>query len=327
MTSIRLCWWLRGYGGQVISSPVRSSLRVGTRASALALAQSSAVGMRIAELAGGTAELTRIRTLGDVNRGPLASIGGTGVFVIEVRSRLLAGDVDVIVHSLKDLPTAPCPGIALAAVPGREDPADALCARGRFTLDTLPRGATVGTGSPRRAAQLRRHRPDLNVRAIRGNVDTRLSMVSTGALDAVVLAAAGLARLGRSAAITQRLDPEVMLPAPAQGALAVETRTGDTQDSWYAAALREVEDAGTRFAVTAERSLLAALEAGCTAPVGAYATVKDGLLTLTGSVIATDGTAEVRGSTVGVATAAEQLGRELAARLIGDGAAALLGAA
>lgn len=300
------------------------TLRVGTRGSKLALTQSGTVADQLVAVAGGTAELVRIRTQGDVNQGPLASIGGTGVFVIEVRSRLLAREVDVIVHSLKDLPTAPADGLALAAVPIREDPADALCARDGLTLDTLPFGATVGTGSPRRAAQLRQIRPDLRVEAIRGNIDTRLALVTSGSVDAVVLAAAGLARIDRSAVITQRLGPDVMLPAPAQGALGVECRSLDSESSWYASALRSLDDAATRCAVTAERSLLSALEAGCTAPVGAYATVTDGELTLTGAVIATDGSREVRGSISGPAHTATRLGAHLAAELIDGGAASLL---
>jgi hydroxymethylbilane synthase len=299
---------------------------VGTRGSALALAQSGTVAGLLADAAGGTAELIRIRTQGDVNLGPLASIGGTGVFVIEVRSRLLAADVDVIVHSLKDLPTADAPGIALAAVPVREDPADALCARDGLTLDTLPRGASVGTGSPRRAAQLLRTRPDLQVRPIRGNIDTRLSLVGSGGLDAVVLAAAGLARIDRSEAMSQRLGPELMLPAPAQGALAVECRVTDARNSWYAAALAMLDDDATRCAVNAERSLLSALEAGCTAPVGAFATISGTDLTLTGAVIATDGSREIRGTITGPAVTAAQLGSDLAAQLISDGAATLLSA-
>jgi hydroxymethylbilane synthase len=310
----------------VTTSSVARRLRIGTRGSALALAQSGTIGEQIAGIAGGRVELKRIRTIGDVNQGPLAMIGGTGVFVLEVRSRLLAGDVDMIVHSLKDLPTAPFPGITLGAVPVREDPADALCARDGLTLDTLPRGASVGTGSPRRAAQLLRVRPDLVVQPIRGNVDTRLALVTTGSLDAVVLAAAGLARLGRSDAVSQRLAPELMLPAPAQGALGVEARSDDASDSWYSQALQEVDDPATRAAVTAERSLLNALEAGCTAPVGAYATVHGDLVTLTGAVIAVDGSAEVRGTATGPLDAPDELGRELATELIGRGAAGLLAA-
>ncbi len=299
-------------------------LRVGTRGSALALAQSGAIADQLSAAAGGTAELIRIRTQGDVNLGPLASIGGTGVFVIEVRSRLLAGEVDVVVHSLKDLPTAAAPGVALAAVPVREDPADALCARDGLTLDTLPRGSTVGTGSPRRKAQLLRLRPDLEVRAVRGNVDTRLAMVSTGGLDAVVLAAAGLSRLGRSDAVTHRLGPEMMLPAPAQGALAVERRSADFNSSWYATALADLDDSSTRAAVTAERSLLAALEAGCTAPVGAFAEIDGGQMTLTGAVISVDGVREIRGRLTGSVADANRLGIDLAAQLIDAGAATLL---
>ncbi len=299
-------------------------LRVGTRGSALALAQSGAIADQLSAAAGGTAELIRIRTQGDVNLGPLASIGGTGVFVIEVRSRLLAGEVDVVVHSLKDLPTAAAPGVALAAVPVREDPADSLCARDGLTLDTLPRGSTVGTGSPRRKAQLLRLRPDLEVRAVRGNVDTRLAMVSTGGLDAVVLAAAGLSRLGRSDAVTHRLGPEMMLPAPAQGALAVERRSADFNSSWYATALADLDDSSTRAAVTAERSLLAALEAGCTAPVGAFAEIDGGQMTLTGAVISVDGVREIRGRLTGSVADANRLGIDLAAQLIDAGAATLL---
>ena len=299
-------------------------LRVGTRGSALALAQSGAIADQLSAAGGGTAELIRIRTQGDVNLGPLASIGGTGVFVIEVRSRLLAGEVDVVVHSLKDLPTAAAPGVALAAVPVREDPADALCARDGLTLDTLPRGSTVGTGSPRRKAQLLRLRPDLEVRAVRGNVDTRLAMVSTGGLDAVVLAAAGLSRLGRSDAVTHRLGPEMMLPAPAQGALAVERRSADFNSSWYATALADLDDSSTRAAVTAERSLLAALEAGCTAPVGAFAEIDGGQMTLTGAVISVDGVREIRGRLTGSVADANRLGIDLAAQLIDAGAATLL---
>ncbi len=299
-------------------------LRVGTRGSALALAQSGAIADQLSAAGGGTAELIRIRTQGDVNLGPLASIGGTGVFVIEVRSRLLAGEVDVVVHSLKDLPTAAAPGVALAAVPVREDPADALCARDGLTLDTLPRGSTVGTGSPRRKAQLLRLRPDLEVRAVRGNVDTRLAMVSTGGLDAVVLAAAGLSRLGRSEAVTHRLGLEMMLPAPAQGALAVERRSADFNSSWYATALADLDDSSTRAAVTAERSLLAALEAGCTAPVGAFAEIDGGQMTLTGAVISVDGVREIRGRLTGSVADANRLGIDLAAQLIDAGAATLL---
>ena len=297
-------------------------LRVGTRASALAVAQTSAIAAQL-----GTYELVTITSEGDRSSAPLASMGGTGVFVSALRDALRAGEVDVIVHSFKDLPTAAAPGLVLAAVPPREDPSDALCARDGHTLATLPKGAVVGTGSPRRAAQLLRHRPDLHVQAVRGNVDTRLRMVSDGSLDAVVLAAAGLRRLGRTAAITESFGPDTMLPAPAQGALAVECRAEDFDTVWYSGLVRAVDCAQTRAAATAERSMLATLEAGCIAPVGAAASVTDGVLTLTGAVIAVDGSAIVAGELSGGSSAATDLGRELALDLLSRGAAGLLGAA
>jgi hydroxymethylbilane synthase len=244
-----------------------------------------------------------------------------------VRAALADGTVDVIVHSFKDLPTAPAPGLTLAAVPAREDPSDALCARDGLTLDSLPPGATVGTGSPRRSAQLLLHRPDLRVIPVRGNVDTRLRLVTDGVVDAVVLAVAGLSRLGRTGAITQTLPATVMLPAPAQGALAVECRDVDAETGWYAAALRSLDCPVTRAAAAAERALLATLEAGCIAPVGAHAAVSDGVLTLIGAVIAVDGTSAIRDEMSGPVDDPAGVGRELAGRLLSKGAAALLGAA
>ena len=302
-------------------------LRIGTRGSALALAQSGTVGAQLVETAGGVVDLVRVKTEGDINTGPLAAIGGTGVFVTAVRAALLDGRVDVIVHSFKDLPTAPAPGLALAAVPPRENPFDALCARDGLTLADLPAGARVGTGSPRRVAQILLHRPDLIVSPVRGNVDTRLRMVSSGELDAVVLAAAGLTRLGRTAEITEVFGPETMLPAPAQGALAVECRDSDVQTAWYAAALGSLDQQDARAAAAAERSLLATLEAGCIAPVGAYATVTDGTLRLRGAVIAVDGSESIAGAVSGPADDAAGLGKELAAELLSRGAMVLLGAA
>jgi len=304
----------------------RRVLTVGTRGSALALAQSAAVTAVLAESACAVSDLVRIKTEGDVNAGPLASIGGTGIFVTALRSALLEGRVDVIVHSYKDLPTAPADGLTIGAVPAREDPADALCARDGLTLDQLPAGARVGTGSPRRAAQLLRRRPDLTVEPIRGNVDTRLRLVSDGGLDAVVLAVSGLARLGRTAAITQRFGPDVMVPAPAQGALAVECRSADVETAWFAGALRAFDSSPTRAAVTAERSLLATLEAGCIAPVGAQALVRDGALILDAVVLAVDGSDEIRARTTGPVARADELGRELAKGMLSSGAASLLGA-
>lgn len=244
-------------------------LRVGTRASALALSQSGWAAEQISS----EVELVHISTRGDRDQtSPLTQIGGTGVFVSAVREALLAGEVDMVVHSLKDLPTAAPEGITLAAVPPREDPSDALLARDGLTLAELPDGASVGTGSPRRAAQLRLARPDLDVQPIRGNIDTRIAFMTDDRLDAVMLATAGLNRLGRDHLITERLDPRVFLPAPAQGALAVEVREGDAR---WAEPLAALDDAPTRAAVVAERILLNRLEAGCSAPVAAFA-VMDG---------------------------------------------------
>lgn len=311
--------------------PAAPTLRVGTRGSALALAQSGMMADRLAALAGApdgspvpAVELVRIRTEGDVNQGPLAQIGGTGVFVGAVRTALADGRVDVVVHSYKDLPTAPADGIVVAAVPEREDPADVLCARDGLTVAGLPSGARVGTGSPRRAAQLLALRPDLEVVSVRGNVDTRLRLVGDGHLDAVVLAASGLARLGRSAAITERLRPQDMLPACGQGALAVECRTVDRQTAWYAGALERLDDPATRAAADAERSLLAAVEAGCVAPVGAHATVEGSTLHLTAAVFSADGREQVRGSVSGPRVDAVALGVELADDLLTRGAGRLL---
>jgi len=298
-------------------------LRVGTRGSALALAQSGLVADRIADIAGCGVELVRIRTEGDVNAGPLASIGGTGVFVTGVRAALIDGSVDLVVHSYKDLPTAAAESVAVAAVPVRESPFDALCARNGLTLDELPTGSTVGTGSPRRAAQLLIHRPDLRVASIRGNVDTRLAMVTGGRLDAVVLAVAGLRRLGRQDAISQILGADLMLPAPAQGALAVECRAGE--GAWFAEAARALDDPATRAAVLAERVLLRDLGAGCSAPVGAYAQVDDGALTLRAVVLAGDGGAEFRVLRAGSPDRAAELGADAAAELLAQGAGSLLG--
>jgi hydroxymethylbilane synthase len=294
------------------------TLRVGTRASALARTQTDLVAGAI----GTPVEIVPIVTAGDRSSAAVTQLGGTGVFVSALRDALLAGEIDVAVHSYKDLPTAPAEGITIAAIPLREDPRDALVARDGLTLGELPAGARVGTGSPRRAAQLRALGLGLDVVPLRGNVDTRLGKVIAGELDAVVLAYAGLRRLGRTAEVTEVLDPIQVLPAPAQGALAVECRTSD---EGVLAALAALDDADTRSAVTAERALLAALEAGCSAPVGALAVVaedEDGAseLFLRAAVIAADGSDAVRLSATGATTDAEGVGRRLAAELLAEGA-------
>ena len=405
-------------------------LRVATRRSALALAQSQAIGGRLAALTGRRLELVEVTTQGDLDRGPLARIGGAGVFVAAVREAVADGRADVAVHSLKDLPTAPDPRLELAAVPAREDPRDALVARAGARLADLPSGARVGTGSPRRAAQLAAIRPDLDVVELRGNVDSRLGRVLGGRadaepdLDAVVLATAGLTRLGRADQITEHLDPEQFVPAPGQGALAVEARSGATgsdptafdpaasgpaasdpaasdpvasdpaafnpaafdpaafdpvafdpvasdpaasdpaafdpaaSDSaqppltagqtaavpdpgrarapqaadltaGLATALRSIDDPATRAAVTAERSVLATLQAGCSAPVGALATVgeREGRATLhVRAVLARPDGTLARMSAFGPIERAEELGRTLAGDLLGAPSSGLLGA-
>jgi hydroxymethylbilane synthase len=261
----------------------------------MAIAQSRQVADMITERTGRPVEIVGVTTLGDVSRAQLTQIGGTGVFVGALREALLGGEVDLAVHSLKDLPTqksGPAAGITLAAVPPRDDPRDALVARDGAKLADLPPGARIGTGSPRRAAQLLGLRGDLRCVPIRGNADTRLGKVSEGELDAVVLAYAGLARIGRVGAVTQVFEPDEMLPAPGQGALAVECREDDAE---LAALLQAVTDEASVAAVTAERSLLEALEAGCSAPIGA------------------------------AAAGAWQLGRDLAAELLRSGAADLIG--
>ncbi|MFI6730032.1 hydroxymethylbilane synthase [Streptomyces sp. R-74717] len=310
-------------------------LRLGTRRSKLAMAQSGLVADAVSEVTGRAVELVEITTYGDTSREHLAQIGGTGVFVAALRDALLRGEVDFAVHSLKDLPTAQPEGLVLAAVPVREDPRDVLVARDGLTFEQLPSGARVGTGSPRRMAQLnayaRNHGLDFETVPIRGNVDTRIGFVRSGELDAVVLAAAGLSRLGRIGEVTDFLSVDTVLPAPGQGALAIECAATSAD---LAAALAELDDPYTRAAVTAERALLAALEAGCSAPVGALADLLvDGQavneLRLRGVVGSTDGSSLVQMSTTGpVPTShddAAALGRELAAEMLAKGAAGLMG--
>lgn len=311
------------------------ALRLGTRRSKLAMAQSGQVARAVEAVTGRSVELVEITTYGDVSREHLAQIGGTGVFVAALREALAAGEVDFAVHSLKDLPTTQPAELALAAIPKREDPRDVLVARDGLTFDRLPEGARIGTGSPRRAAQLnayaRAHHTRIETVPIRGNVDTRIGYVRSGELDAVVLAAAGLNRMGRSAEVTDFLSVDFVLPAPGQGALAIECAADDAE---LIAQLAELDDPETRAAVTAERSLLAALEAGCSAPVGALADLLgDGQdvneMRLRGVVGTIDGATLVQLSTTGpVPTShgdAIALGRELASEMLAKGAAGLMG--
>jgi hydroxymethylbilane synthase len=315
------------------------TIRIGTRGSALALAQTGTIAAQL-EAAGTRVEIVTVVTPGDRSSAPIAEIG-VGVFTSALRDALADGTVDVAVHSYKDLPTAPDRRLSLAAVPPRQDPRDALVARDSLTLGELPPGSRVGTGSPRRAAQIQALGLGLRIVPIRGNVDTRVRKVHDGELDAVVLARAGLARLGRLDVITEVLDPIQVLPAPAQGALAVECRVDDVDAEHLLQSI--VDDAATRAAVAAERALLAALEAGCQAPVGALADVVEDLdandavvyrLSLRGVAAAgwtvgseAEGPAVdlIRASATGDLTEGEQLGRALAAELLELGAGALAG--
>ncbi|MCG8925725.1 hydroxymethylbilane synthase [Lentzea sp. DG1S-22] len=305
------------------------TLRMGTRGSALALAQTGTVAEAL-RAAGAQVEIVVVKTPGDLSDAPIAQIG-IGVFTSALRDALANGEIDIAVHSYKDLPTAPDPRLVLAAVPQREDPRDALVARDGLTLGELPPGSTVGTGSPRRAAQLEALGLGLNIVPLRGNVDTRIGKVRGGELDAVVLARAGIARLGRVGEITETLEPIQMLPAPAQGALAVECRVDDVDAEHLIQST--LDDSASRAAVTAERAMLAALEAGCSAPVGALADVVEDLddegkvvyrLSLRG-VAATPENDLLRASATGDLTEAEGLGRALAAELLDLGAAVLSG--
>jgi hydroxymethylbilane synthase len=313
----------------------------------MAIAQSRQVAGMITERTGRQVEIVGVTTLGDVSRAQLTQIGGTGVFVSALREALLRGEVDLAVHSLKDLPTGPAAGIVLAAVPPRDDPRDALVARDGAKLADLPPGARIGTGSPRRAAQLLGLRGDLRCVPIRGNAGTRLGKVSEGELEAVVLAYAGLARIGHVNAVTQVFEPDEMLPAPGQGALAIECLESEPE---LAALLQAVTDQASVAAVTAERSLLEALEAGCSAPIGAYAAVPaaggaargvwgggtppDGVtvvhpgkhvqLRMRAAVMSPDGSRVLRALGAAPGADAWQLGRDLAAQLLRSGASDLI---
>ncbi|MET4539659.1 hydroxymethylbilane synthase [Arthrobacter bambusae] len=323
------------------------TVRIGTRASKLALTQTQQTADKLSAVGGFPVELVHIKTEGDVKTGSLSQMGGTGVFVAALRDALLADTCDVAVHSLKDLPTGAALGLSIAATPQRVDVRDVLCARDGMTLSELPGGAKVGTGSPRRAAQLRAARPDIEVLDIRGNVDTRLGRVpglpgnitdevvpgKSCDLDAVVLAAAGLERMGRLDTVSEFFETNVMLPAPGQGALAIECRTEDAprqsgstagSNDVLAQALAALNDDDTRLAVTAERAVLARLEAGCAAPVGAYAFRKGSMLYLEAVVCAVDGTKTVREkkATDGLTeVGATLLGIEVAELLLAAGAA------
>ncbi|OAI54271.1 hypothetical protein AYO44_15250 [Planctomycetaceae bacterium SCGC AG-212-F19] len=299
-------------------------LRIGTRGSRLALWQAHHVAGLLRPLAAPRpVELVEIQTAGDQDRDrPLAQLGGIGLFTKEIQRAVLDGTADIAVHSLKDLPTIPVEGLVLAAVPARGPSGDAFVSRSYAHFDALPRGARVATGSLRRRSQLLHRRPDLQLEHIRGNVDTRLRKLDEENLDALVLAQAGLERLGLGAAIKHLLDLVWMLPAVGQGALGLECRASDAATL---ALLAPLDDLATRQAVTAERSLLAALGGGCLVPIGALAAVTGESLHLRGAVLSPDGKQRIGGETGGPAASAAELGRQLADDLLRQGAKALLG--
>lgn len=309
----------------------RRAFALGTRGSALALRQAQVVADALAVASGRSVRLQVITTAGDRSGRPVSELGDTGVFVTGVRDALLAGEVDLAVHSYKDLPTAAVDGLVIGAVPPRADPRDVVVTTGGQLLSALPPGARVGTGAARRAALLRASGLAIEVVPMRGNVTTRIEAVRAGTIDAVVLAFAGLTRLGLADAAAEILDPADFVPAPAQGALAVECRADDEQ---MIAALAGLDDGAARATVTAERATLAGLQAGCTAPVGAFATVGGAAavgtvggaaISVRGVVAAIDGSAVIRSSQHGFTNQADDVGRRLAADLIAAGAATLLG--
>jgi hydroxymethylbilane synthase len=289
-------------------------LVIGSRGSQLALWQARWVQARLGEM-GLESRIEIIKTTGDkVLSVPLSSVGGKGLFTKEIEDALFAREVDLAVHSLKDLPTEIPAGLQITAIPEREDPRDAMGGR---RLSELREGAKVGTSSLRRSAQLRRLRPDLQVESVRGNVDTRLRKLDEGQCESIVLAAAGLTRLGWSSRIAEFLDPEVMCPAVGQGALAVETRIGENE-------CQSLDHADTRAAVTAERAALSALGGGCLTPIGAHARVEGEQLRLMAIVLSPDGAQSVSDQAEGPARAAQRIGQQLGERLLKQGAARLL---
>ncbi len=305
------------------------TLRIGTRASKLARWQSDWAAAQLTAL-GAHVEIIEIATQGDVQQqGSVVSLGIQGLFTKEIQSAVLNGQVDLAVHSLKDLPTQQVEGLTLAATPPREDPTDALVANVADSLESLPRGARIGTGSLRRRAQLLHLRPDLNIYGIRGNIDTRLRKLDEGEYDAIVLAAAGLRRLGWEKRIAALLAPPQMLPAPGQGSLAIECLATDEE---IITLVGHLNDDSTRLGVTAERVVLAALHGGCSAPIAAWGRIDGDSLLLDGLVADIEGRMILRASAAANLTAsaedsaalAHQLGRQVSSQLLQQGAATLI---
>lgn len=300
---------------------MKGRLRIGTRGSRLALAQATWVQQELERVHPGlTVELVTIRTSGDrfLDR-PLSEIGGKGLFIKEIEEALLAGSIDCAVHSMKDLPAELAPGMVLAAVPRREDARDFVLTRQAGGLDALPAGATVGTSSTRRAALLRATQPHLRISGLRGNVDTRIRKLEQGEIDAIVLAGAGLRRLGITHPHAVPCDPSEFVPAIGQGSLALESREGEVADL-----LRAIEDPDSRCATEAERALLIAVSGSCVTPLAAYATIHRDSLTLRALIAQPDGKRVIRGHEAGTRQDAASIGRGLGERLLADGGAEIL---
>lgn len=304
-------------------------LKLGTRGSALALWQSNWVASQLREF-GFAVEMVEISTQGDVRSGPIGAIGSQGVFTKEIQRALLDEEVDFAVHSLKDLPTEEIAGLCLTCVPPRERVGDVLVSNTISSFDGMAKGAVVGTGSMRRKAQLLNQRPDLQVKDIRGNVDTRLQKLDDGKYDAIILAESGLKRLGLVERINHVIDRAVMIPAVGQGALGLECRT---QDSEVREILAHLNDSESFISVTAERAMLRALRAGCLAPVGAFAEIVEERLQLQGVVLSGTGDQRVDAESEVVLAqlsesqqvdAADELGRAVAKNLIAQGATGLI---
>lgn len=296
----------------------RSSLVIGARGSRLAVWQAEWVQARLKELAPElTVTLQRIKTSGDkILDVPLAAIGGKGLFVKEIEEALLREEIDLAVHSMKDVPTTLPDGLSILCVPAREDPRDVLISRDSCSLDQLPKGSRIGTSSLRRQAQLLHYRPDLHIELLRGNLDTRLRKLHNGEYDAIVLAAAGLMRMGWSNKVTEYLPPEVSLPAIGQGALGLE---GRRNDRFVQILVEKLEHGPTRIAVMAERALLKRLEGGCQVPIAAHATVKGDTLIMDGLIASMEGQRLIRDTIQGAASEAQSLGIQLAEKLLAQG--------
>jgi len=300
----------------------RTHLTIGTRGSKLALWQSEYIGARVAEITGLPVEIKIIKTTGDkILDVPLAKVGGKGLFTKEIEVELEAGTVDLAVHSMKDVPTALPEGLVIAAMPKRVDPRDAIVSGAGYTLATLPQGGRVGTSSLRRVAQVRALRPDVEIVDVRGNLDTRMRKAETGEVDAVILAAAGITRMGWADRITHYIPNAQMVSAVGQGAIGVEIRESD---EFMADVCSRLADADTMTCVSAERVVMSTLEGGCQVPIGAYARIEDGLLVMDAVVGSVDGKRILRDHMEGVATDPEGLGRKMVARLLDLGAAEIL---